>query len=81
MKGIDEGAAEDERVDPADRPPHRVDPRRRRDVVVHSYADDPPTTPTGAYLVLACADDLKVVAETSETNNFHASAAALTVTP
>jgi len=29
----------------------------------------------------ACADDLKVVAETSETNNFHAPAAPLTVTP
>jgi subtilase family serine protease len=34
----------------------------------------PSTTPAGLYAVLACADDLKVVAERDETNNCRASA-------
>ncbi len=34
----------------------------------------PTTTPAGLYTVLACADDLKVVAERDETNNCRASA-------
>jgi hypothetical protein len=39
------------------------------------------TTPEGIYFVIACADDLKVVAEHTETNNCTASTHALLVVP
>src|SRR5262249_2879571 len=39
----------------------------------------PSTTPLGTYMLLACADDTKIVAEQNETNNCRASATAITV--
>ena len=41
----------------------------------------PSTTPVNTYLLLACADDLNTVVETTETNNCKASATTVTVTP
>ena len=41
----------------------------------------PATTPSNTYLLLACADDLNTVVETTETNNCKASATGVTVTP
>ena len=41
----------------------------------------PSTTPLNTYFLLACADDLTTVVETTETNNCKASATGVTVTP
>ena len=41
----------------------------------------PSTTPPNTYLLLACADDLNTVVETTETNNCKASATGVNVTP
>jgi hypothetical protein len=41
----------------------------------------PSTTLTGTYFLLACADDTKLVAESSETNNCRASGTAVVVAP
>jgi len=41
----------------------------------------PSSTPAGTYFLLACADDLKKVAESNEKNNCIASAGTVTVTP
>ena len=41
----------------------------------------PASTPVDTYLLLACADDLNTVVETTETNNCKASATGVTVTP
>jgi hypothetical protein len=41
----------------------------------------PPGTVPGQFLLLACADDLKAVAEASETDNCCASAARITIRP
>ena len=41
----------------------------------------PSTTPSNTYLLLACADDLNTVVETTETNNCKASATGVNVTP
>ena len=41
----------------------------------------PPSTPTGDYFLLVCADDTFLVMESSETNNCRVSAATLRVTP
>ncbi len=41
----------------------------------------PTTTPLNTYWLLACADDLNAVVETTETNNCKASATGVTVTP
>jgi len=39
----------------------------------------PPTTPTGTYFVLACADDLNKVPESDNANNCRASTTTVTV--
>ena len=41
----------------------------------------PSTTPLNTYVLLACADDLNTVVETTETNNCKASATGVIVTP
>ena len=41
----------------------------------------PPTTLPGTYLLLACADDTRLVAESTEANNCRASGTAVVVTP
>ena len=41
----------------------------------------PAATPANTYFVLACADGLNAVAETSEANNCRASGTTVTVTP
>jgi len=41
----------------------------------------PATTPSNTYLLLACADDLDTVVETTETNNCKASATGVIITP
>jgi len=41
----------------------------------------PSTTPLNTYVLLACADDLNTVVETTETNNCKASATGVTVSP
>ena len=41
----------------------------------------PSTTLPGTYLLLACADDTKLVAESAEANNCRASGTAVVVTP
>ena len=42
---------------------------------------NPSTTPLNTDLLLACADDLNTVMETTETNNCKASATGVIVTP
>ena len=41
----------------------------------------PPTTPAGVYYLLACSDDLNLVAESNEGNNCGASATTVQVVP